>query len=194
FRMRSKWHHTTSFTHCYDAKFNISEDIPFKAKNFFPSYFETVQFERKSNKLTSNMVGKKAPDWVLKDVKSNEVELSKLKSKVLVIQFTGIGCGPCHHSVPFVKQLVEDYKDKDFEFVSIETWSNNIDGLKRYQERNEFNFKFLKSNDDVNKAYDISSVPAFFIIDENRIIREVIRGYQKNLTDSKIIENINMLL
>jgi thioredoxin-related protein len=89
---------------------------------------------------------------------------------------------------------VDDYRSKDFEFVSIETWSNNLDGLRRYQQKNGLTFKFLKSNEDVTEAYGITSVPVFFIIDENRIIREVVSGYAKDQTDSIIVSIINSLI
>lgn len=131
---------------------------------------------------------------VLKNTDLNEVRLNDLKSKVLLIQFTGVGCGPCHHSIPFLKQLVDDYKATDFEFISLETWSNNIEGLKRYQQKNEFHFKFLKSSDEVTKSYGVSSVPVFFVIDKNRIIRKVIKGYSKETTDKEIKENIDKYL
>ena len=194
YRMRSKWHHSTFFESCSHSRFNTKEDILFNASDYYPSHFEIVQFKREKREQKIELVGKKAPDWMLIDVEYNEIKLSDLKSKVLLVQFTGVGCGPCHQSIPFLKQLVEDYQTKDFEFVSIETWSKNIEGLKRYKQKNEFNFKFLKSTDEVTKLYEISSVPTFLIIDENRIIRKVINGYSKGKTDNEILENIEKLL
>lgn len=194
YRMRSKWSHATFFESCKNAKFNLSKDTVFNASNYYPSHFEIVQLQRGQQKPKKDMVGKKAPDWLLKDIDFNEVRFSDLGSKVLLIQFTGIGCGPCHHSISFLKQLVTEYKAKDFEFISIETWSKNMEGLKRYKQKNEFNFRFLKSTDEVTKSYEVSSVPVFFIIDENRIIRKVIHGYNKGNTDNEIIENIDVLL
>ncbi len=194
YRMRSKWHHTTFFESCYNAKFNTTKAVDFISTDYFPSYFEIVQFKRQQRKPKSDLVGKTAPDWTLKDVDYKEIKLSDLTSKILLIQFTGVGCGPCHQSVPFLKQLVEDYKNKDFEFVSIETWSNNIEGLKRYQENNDFNFKFLKSEENVAKNYEVTSVPVFYVLDENRVIRKVINGYSRKTTDETIIKTINELL
>jgi len=194
YRMRSKWHHTTSFEYCYNATFNTTEHIEFIAKDYFPSYFEIVQFKREPQKPNNSLLGKLAPDWTLKDIDHNNVSLRGLRSKVLLIQFTGVGCGPCHQSIPFLKKLVEDYKGKDFEFVSIETWSKNIEGLRRYQEKNELNFKFLKSDEEVTQQYEVYSVPVFFLLDENRIVRKVITGYSKDKTDKSICDNIDNLL
>lgn len=198
YRMRSKWHHATFWESCQNALFNLDKDTTFIASNYFPSYFEVRYVDPYAPDQQADpkedLEGKIAPDWILKNIDFNEIRLSDLESKVLLIQFTGVGCGPCHQSIPFLKQLVEDYKAKEFEFISIETWSNNMERLKRYQLKNEFNFKFLKSSDEVIKAYSISSVPVFFIIDENRIIRKVIKGYSKEITDKEIKESIDKYL
>lgn len=194
YRMRSKWSHTTSFEYCSNAVFNLEKDVVFQASDYYPSHFDVVQAKKEPQKQKNDLVGKKAPDLMLKDIDLQDVKLGDLKSKVLLIQFTGVGCGPCHQSIPFLKKLVVDYSAKDFEFVGIETWSKNMDGLKRYKQNNELNFKFLKSTDDVTKLYGISSVPAFFIIDKDRIIRKVINGYSKGNTDKEIIESIETLL
>lgn len=201
YRMRSKWHHTTSFESCHNAVFNFTKDTALISNNYFPSYFNVQYVDPYDPKLAEKqaekeerIVGKIAPDWILQDIDFQNVKLSDLKSKVLLIQFTGVGCGPCHHSIPFLKKLVEDYRTKDFEFLSIETWSNNMEGLKRYKLRNELHFKFLKSTDEVTASYGVSSVPVFFVIDENRIIRKVIKGYNKEITDKEIKESIEKFL
>ena len=194
FRMRRKMSHQTSFETCSDVQLNTSQNMVFRSRDYFPKNFSVVVLKRGKKKYKSDLVGKTAPDWTLKGIDGNSVRLGDLTSKLLMIQFTGVGCGPCHQSLPFLKQLVSDYKDKNFEFVSIETWSNNIEGLKRYQQRNGFNFKFLKSEPSVTESYNVTSVPTFFILDENRIIRKVLNGYGKGATDKEIRDTIDELL
>jgi len=194
YRMRSKWHHTTFFQSCSHARFNTTEDITFDASEYFPENFEIRQFKRTERKTQNNMLGLKAPDWTLKDIYDKEVNLSDLDSKVLLVQFTGIGCGPCHSSIPFLKQFVDDYKDEDFEFLSIETWSKNVKGMKRYVENNGIDFRFLCSTDEVKQSYQVSSVPIFFVLDKDRIIRKVINGYGKGKTDKEISDAIDEFL
>jgi len=192
--MRSKWSHTTFFEECTNAKFNTTQEKTFVSTDYIPQDFEMIQFKREQRKTQNNLEGKPAPDWILNGNENNTIGLKDLKSKVLMIQFTGVGCGPCHASLPFLKQLVEDYADKDFEFISIETWSKNIEGLIRYRDRNEMNFKFIRANEQIRKDYDISSVPVFFLLDKDRIIRKVINGYGKTSTDETIIKKINELI
>ncbi len=60
--------------------------------------------------------------------------------------------------------------------------------------RNDFNYTFLLSNDEVLKKYFITSFPVFFILDENRIITNVINGYRPRETDKEIRTAINDLI
>jgi len=172
-------------------EFNIGNIEDFAASNYFPSDYSIVGQQIKPKK---NMVGKTAPDWTLKDINNQPISLRDLKSKILLIKFTGIGCGPCHASLPFTKRLVQDYSINDFEIISIETWSSDIDYIKSYVDKNKLNYKYLISTEEIRKSYQVNEVPAFFIIDENRIIRKVILGYGEGVTEKEIRDAIEELI
>jgi len=164
-----------------------------KVSDYLPPDFPMLI--RENQKLVKNdLDGKKAPDWILKDFNNNTFGFTNLKSKILVIQFTGIGCGPCLTSISFIKQLVTDYKDKDFDVISIEAFNKNIDIIKNYHDRNGLNYKLLISTEEITKSYQVRMVPTFFILDEDRVIRKIITGYQKDVTDKEIRDAINELI
>lgn len=173
-------------------KINKDSETDFNASDYFPEY--PLKSEKKENPDKIDLVGKVAPEWTLKDTENNSVNLYDMKSKLIMIQFTGIGCGACHASIPFLKQLVTDYKAKDFEFVSIETWNSNLDAIKRYKEKHEFNFKFLNATNNVMKNYQVKGVPVFFILDENKVIRKIIKGYNKDSTDKEVRDILNQMI
>jgi thiol-disulfide isomerase/thioredoxin len=193
YQYRRKMATNTSWETCRNVKFNNTRIEDFIPSKYFPSDFAiAVRGEKSQTKI--DLTGKSAPDWSLKDYNGNVVTLKGLKSKVLLIQFTGIGCGPCHASIPFLKQLVIDYKLKSFELVSIETWSKNIEGIKRYCIKSNLNYKFLISNEEVSKDYQVNGVPVFYVLDEKRVIRGIIRGYGEKTTDKEISDIINDLI
>lgn len=193
YRLRRKMPHNTSFETCKNVKLNKDDTNGFKEYKYFPPDF-TVTYRGKQKIVINNLEGKVAPNWILQDINNNTIDLKKLKSKILMIQFTGIGCGPCHSSIPFLKQLVTDLKDKDFEFISIETWSKNITGIKRYQENNGINYKFLLSTEAITKNYEVLGVPVFFILDKDRVIRKIFTGYEKDVTNKEIRDALNELI
>ncbi len=108
-----------------------------------------------------------------------------------MIQFTSVSCSPCRASIPFLKELSSKYDKADFDFVAIESTSRNTNVLKNYQDRNDLEYIFLLSTDEVLKDYSIESYPVFFILDENKVIKHVLNGYGKGSTDKEITGLIN---
>lgn len=193
YKVKREMSHNNSVTTITEIKdINKNSVKAFKASKYFPDY--PLKSELKENPHKIDLLGKSAPYWTLKNSDNQTISLGDLKSKILMIQFTGIGCGPCQSSYPFLKQLVKDYKNKNFEFVSIETWIDDTDALKRYKERNEFNFRFLNSTKEVKSKYQVTGVPVFFILDEDREIRKIVKGYSKEKTDKKIRDILDKLI
>lgn len=111
-----------------------------------------------------------------------------------MIQFTSVSCGPCRASIPFLNKLTSAYDKKDFDFVAIECSTNSLRALQFYRNKNAINYKFLKSTKAVLKDYEITYFPVFFILDENRVIRNATSGYGEITTDKMIKDTIDELL
>lgn len=197
YKYRREMSHSISSSDCVDAELNKISISDFDLFSYFPEGYEIRQYgEVRDTMQKSDLVGKKAPDWVLKDANEKTVSLSDFdKSKVLVIQLTGIGCGPCMASIPFLNKLKKDYNTEDVEVVAIETWVRKGHALQNYVGRHKIGYTFLAANDDVVEAFQTGrAVPFFFILDGQRIIRKVIQGYSADTTDEEIIGVINELL
>lgn len=130
----------------------------------------------------------------LAEVGGDSIKLSSLKSRVLLIEFTGVHCGPCQKAIDLMRQLAISYHDKSFEIISIETEDMTIDELIKYKRRKHLNYYYLKGGKDVLENFRINGVPAFFVLDENRMVRKYISGYRQDTDDRQIIEAINSLL
>ena len=176
-----------------DVVFNHNKIEEFKVANYIPDGF-TLLTRKNQSETIMDLTNKKAPELNLIDSDNNPISLRNFNSKVILIQFTGIGCGFCHLSVPFLKNLQNDYTPDDLDLIAVETWSNDPEVVKRYISNNKINYPYLLSTDEHKKLYQISGVPVFFILDENRIIRKIIRGYSKGSTDKEIRDAINALI
>lgn len=180
-----------SWEHCTNAVLSTSEYYDFDTLQKLPENFIAMGFyQDRPNPLS--LEGQLATDFKLKEISGDSLSLNDLNSKVLLIQFNGIGCGPCHASISGLKQLAEEYDSKDFEVISIECWSNNLSGIERYKLKNEMNYPLLISDEITKDSYQIYSVPVFFILDENRKIRKVIKGYGDSVGDEikKLVEEL----
>jgi len=137
------------------------------------------------------LTGTIAPDFKLLSVSDNSISLSDYRGKVVLLEFTSVGCGPCHFAIPELRKLYEEYRNKEFEMLSIEAYLiNKKDALQRYIIKNDIDYPFLIGNKEVTDAYQVMGVPYFIVIDQNGTIREVKFGYIKKETIPKLKEVI----
>lgn len=130
----------------------------------------------------SIVIGEKAPDFTAPNPDGKAITMSAIKGKVTIIDFWASWCKPCRIENPTYVRLYEQYHDKGLEIISVsldrqnqkQRWIDAIakDKLTWY---NVSNLKFW--NDPVAKLYNVSSIPATFIIDDKGIIlAERLRG------------------
>jgi peroxiredoxin len=193
YRYRRNLVSTISLESIEDVVFNHDNIDEFEISKHIPDGF-TLQTKKNRNEGIIDLTNKEAPELELIDPDNNPFSLNNLNSKVILIQFTGIGCGFCHLSVPFLNSLFNEFKPSDLGLVAIETWNNEPEVIKRYILNNNITYHYLRATNENKRQYQISGVPAFFILDENRIIRKVIKGYSKDSTDKEIRDAINALI
>jgi hypothetical protein len=66
--------------------------------------------------------------------------------------------------------------------------------MKNYRLNNNIEYKFLISDKEIEKKYNVLAVPISFILDGNKTIQKVVRGYGGETTDKEIREAIEKLL
>jgi len=188
-----KMPHQTSWETCSKIEISSELDYEFNAIRQIPADFKIKGREKR--KVTSiDLEGKRAKNWNLKGLNGKSTSLKDLKGKVVLLHFSGIGCGPCHMSIPFLKQLVKDNMNNDFELICIEAWNKNIEGIKRYKDKNKINYKYLLSDSETLNNYKITGAPVFFILDKKHKIIKVLVGYKDEETNEEILNIINNLL
>ncbi len=181
---------------CSDVEINKLKINDFNVNDYIPQDYEIRKYgDKRNTKPRTDLTGKKAPDWTLNDQNEQVVSLSDFKSKVLLIDFTGIGCGPCQASIPFLKKLKDNFNTEDFELVAIESWSRNARSHQNYINKNNLNYTMLSATDAVIDNYQTGGVaPVFVILDSQRIIRKVITGYNGETTDKEIMNTITEII
>lgn len=198
YKVRREMSHQISANICSDVVLNQLSMADFNLYDYLPQDYEIRKYgeKGKTTQLSAReLIGKKAPDWMLKDMYENRVSLSNLKSKVLLVNLTGIGCGACHASIPFLNGLKEKFNADEFEVVSIETWGRKPHSLRTYADKNQINYRFLCGDEGIVKSYrTYGAAPFFFILDQDRVVRKVIQGYGMEKTDKEITDAIKVLL
>ena len=111
-----------------------------------------------------------------------EVDLKKLRGKVVLIDFWATWCGPCIAEIPNVKKVFAAYHDKGFEIVGVSLDSERdrqkfIDLVAREGTTWPQRFTGQGWGDPLVKEYTISGIPAMFLLDqEGRLVSTDARG------------------
>ncbi|EKU90037.1 peroxiredoxin family protein [Bacteroides oleiciplenus] len=197
YKARREMSHSISAKTITTVEFNRLSIQDFNMSDYYPKEYTIEPYRYGNQKPNSipDLTGQLAPEWTLNDSNGNPVSLANLKSKVLLINFTGIGCGACQAAVPFLKELKGKFSNEDFDLIAIEGWSRKEHSIQVYANNKKLNYTILNANDQVIKDYQTgNAAPFFFILDEHHIIRKVIRGYGNERTDKEIMDAITELL
>lgn len=196
YKVHREMSHNISAITCPEAEFNKLLIADFNLYSYFPEDYEVRKYGEKRDTIPAgSLIGTKAPDWTLNDMYEQSISLADIKSKVVLINFTGIGCGPCKVAIPFLNDLKEKYSTDNLEVISIETWRAKPLQLQNYANTNKINYLFLCAANEVTKQYrNNGGVPVFYLLDKNRIVRKVVQGYTIETTDKDITDTINELL
>ncbi|MCB4755620.1 MAG: TlpA family protein disulfide reductase [Elusimicrobia bacterium] len=123
----------------------------------------------------------KAPDFEVRDLEGKKVTLSMLKGKVVFLEFWATWCPPCILSAPKVEEMVQAYKGKKVEFLSLSVDTNET-AVRRFVKRMELTSHVAMAADSyVQEKYGVQGIPAFFLIDKEGYIAGFWGGFHPSL-------------
>ncbi len=126
----------------------------------------------------SSQSKQKAPNFSLKTASGKTIELSKLKGKVVVVNFWATWCPPCRAEIPGFVDLYKKYKNKGVEIVGISLDQNGWDAVNPFLQKNNINYPIVVGNEELSNSYgSIEAIPTTFIIDKKGYIAEHHVGY-----------------
>lgn len=122
------------------------------------------------------LLGKKLPDFKLKELSGIEISLDQLLGKPTLINFWATYCGPCIAEMPQLSRLKEKYKDK-MNFISITENNAITDRLKDFLKDKDFNFDVLESAEAYKRALKIETIPKNLFLDKNGVLKYIEGNY-----------------
>jgi thiol-disulfide isomerase/thioredoxin len=122
-------------------------------------------------------------DYTVKTIQKEELKISTLRGKVVLIDCWATWCGPCIKEFPKIKALYEKYRDQGFEVVGISmdeatAKERVLNILKQYDVSWTQGFEGTGFQENsFTKQFGIKSLPTVFLIDrEGKIVSRDARG------------------
>lgn len=112
-----------------------------------------------------------APDFVLKDLTGQSVNLTRYKGQPVFLLFTTTWCPNCTADLPKYKSIYNRYRDKGLVFLNIDILESQQKILS-FADKRKIPYPILLDLDGkVSETYGVLGVPALVLIDaKGRII------------------------
>lgn len=160
------------------------------AKAADPNSKYTQQIENQFNTEAKLMEGAIAPDFTLKTPSGEDLALSSLRGKVVLIDFWASWCGPCRRENPNVRKLYRRFHYKGFEIlgVSLDNDGNRWKGAIQADSLTWPHVSDLRGwQSSAAQLYQVSSIPQTYLIDKDgRIMAKGLRGPELEMVLAKI--------
>lgn len=184
----------------FDAKM-ASEVFKLMPQALLNKPTNTIMAQKITDKINTALntfeveVGVKAPDFTAPNPDGEMITLSKILGKVTILDFWASWCRPCRIENPNFVKIYDQYHAKGLEIISVSLDRNNqkqrwVEAIEKDQ-LNWYNVSNLKFwQDPLAQLYNVSSIPATFILDKKGIVLATkLRGAALETKIAELLEN-----
>jgi len=147
-------------------------------------------------------IGDHACDFTLTDQSGNEWNLYSHYGDIIILDFSTEWCGYCHVAAEETQAVHDEHKSKGFQYATImvEDFSGNSppldSAIQRWVEHYGItSAPVLAGNRDMidsgEGGWPVTGWPTFYILNDDLVIVEIIRGYSAQSLDNAIQSVLN---
>ena len=162
----------------------------------FASFFFALVLCAAAFGQNSVRVGSQAPEFTATDTRGNNVALSQLRGKVVVMTFWATRCAICHEELPKLDQVARGFDGKNVVFLSLASESDDAVGayLRRMPMTptvlaNTFGVMLQYADRDSSGNINMG-FPAYFVINPQGTVQYRANGWDKTQAVSSTVSRL----
>jgi thiol-disulfide isomerase/thioredoxin len=122
-----------------------------------------------------------APDFTLKTLDGQEVTLTKLKGKVVLLDFWATWCAPCREAIPHLINLQKTYREKGIEVIGMNMDRGDAETVRRFVKSMDIPYPITLTSEEVSRNYGVTGLPTTILIDQEGKIRQKFLGFTSEI-------------
>jgi peroxiredoxin len=138
----------------------------------------------------SVIIGELAPDFALKTLDGQTIQLSSLKGNGVLLNFWATWCEPCRREMPLMEEKYEILKNSGVEFLAVNIAEPDIPVFS-FVDRLGITFPILMDREKIiTQLYGVGPLPSTFFIDKEGNVVSHFVGEMNESTINKHLEQI----
>jgi cytochrome c biogenesis protein CcmG/thiol:disulfide interchange protein DsbE len=133
-----------------------------------------------------------APEFTLNTLDGQEMTLSKLKGKVVLLDFWATWCAPCREAIPHLINLQKTYREKGVQVIGMNVDKGDLETVRRFVKSMDIPYPITVTPEEVSRRYGVTAVPTTILIDKKGRIRQKLLGFTSEIS-KQIISTISEL-
>ncbi len=131
-----------------------------------------------AGKIPAPQQGFLAPDFELKTTEGKIVKLADLRGQAVLVNLWATWCPPCRAEMQSIEKMYQEYSGRGFTILAVNmTRQDNPDAVMPFATKLGLTFPvLLDENGEVERAYQMQSLPSSYFIRRDGIINEVVIG------------------
>ncbi|MFM9872582.1 MAG: thioredoxin domain-containing protein [Fimbriimonadaceae bacterium] len=148
----------------------LAAGVKYKGKTYyFCSTKEVATFKADPEAFMPPILPRPMPNFELADTTGTVWNATKMKDKLVIIDFWATWCGPCKEMKPIIEKTHTKYREKGLEVLSVSIDEKN-ETLVNYLKKNKFQNPVLFDSSQTWAEWKVRVIPAFFILKNGQIV------------------------
>ena len=125
---------------------------------------------------TQSLVGRRAPEFVRRDLTGHKLDLARLHGKVVLLNFWATWCAPCQIEMPMFARWQEQYGPQQLAVIGI-SMDDDSEQVRRVMHAQRIVYPVAMGDATLGRRYGgVLGLPLTFLIDRNGIVRAKFQG------------------